>query len=64
MKVKSIPDSKIEFTGYVDEGNKPYGEWKNLDGTIRECISDNEWIQDVKEHYFQKRKPEIEIVIK
>lgn len=63
-KVKSIPDSKMEFTGYVDEDNKPYGEWKNLDGTIRECISDNEWIQEVKERYFQKRTSEIDIVIK
>lgn len=30
-----------DITGYVDENDKPYGEWKNRDESIRECFLDD-----------------------
>ena len=43
------------MTGYVDENDKPYGEWKNTDKSIRECFLDDVRIQYIKNDYFFKR---------
>ena len=43
-----------DITGYVDENDKPYGEWKNRDESIRECFLDDVRIQYVEGEYFYK----------
>ena len=51
------------MTGYVDEDDKPYGEWKNSDESIRECFLDDVRIQYIKNDYFFKRTEEFTLII-
>jgi len=44
----------ITDTVNVDENDKPYGEWKNRDESIRECFLDDVRIQYVEGEYFYK----------
>lgn len=51
------------MTGYVDEDDKPYGEWKNTDESIRECFLDDVRIQYIKNDYFLKRTEKFTLII-
>lgn len=51
------------MTGYVDEDDKPYGEWKNTDESIRECFLDDVRIQYIKDDYFLKRTEKFTLII-
>ena len=51
------------MTGYVDEDDKPYGEWKNTDESIRECFLDDVRIQYIKNDYFFKRTEKFTLII-
>ena len=51
------------MTGYVDEDDKPYGEWKNSNESIRECFLDDVRIQYIKNDYFFKRTEEFTLII-
>lgn len=51
------------MTGYVDEDDNPYGEWKNTDESIRECFLDDVRIQYIKNDYFFKRTEKFTLII-
>ena len=51
------------MTGYVDEDDNPYGEWKNTDESIRECFLDDVRIQYIKNDYFLKRTEKFTLII-
>ena len=53
-----------DITGYVDENDKPYGEWKNRDESIRECFLDDVRIQYVEGEYFYKSNNNFTLLIK
>ena len=52
------------MTEYVDEDDKPYGEWKNTDKSIRECFLDDVRIQYVEGEYFYKSNNNFTLLIK
>ena len=51
------------MTRYVEEDDKPYGEWKNTDESIRECFLDDVRIQYIKNDYFFKRTEKFTLII-